>query len=56
MGRVVSLSDAYEWRDFYNPYREARDYQGLGPFRFELSGYVQAVARMTQELTESRTG
>lgn len=56
IGRVVELPDAYEWRDFYNPYREARDYQGFGPFRFEASGYAQAVAQMMKELTESRTG
>jgi hypothetical protein len=56
MGRIVALPGEYEWRDFYNPCRKARDYRGLGPFRFEASAYVGAVAQMMKELAESRTG
>jgi hypothetical protein len=56
MGRIVVLPGAYEWRDFCNPCRKARDYRGFGPFRFKASAYVGAIARMAQELTESRSG
>jgi hypothetical protein len=56
IGQIVELPGAYEWRNFYNPCRTARDYRGLGPFRFGASAYVQAVSQMTKELTESRAG
>lgn len=56
MGRIDALANVYEWNQFCNPYREARDYLGFGPFRFEASGYVQSVSHMMKQLTESRDG
>jgi hypothetical protein len=50
MGRIVALADAYEWRDFHNPCREARDYSGLGPYRFEAAAYEQAACQLKKDL------
>jgi hypothetical protein len=50
MGRIVALPGSYEWRDLHNPCREARDYGGLGPFRFESAGYELAVIQRMQDI------
>lgn len=50
MGRIIASKGAYEWRDFLNPCRDARDYKGLGPFRFEASAYVHAIGKLQESL------
>jgi hypothetical protein len=50
MCRIVAQPGAYEWRDFHNPCREARDYRGLGPFRFEAASYELAVGELMRDI------
>jgi hypothetical protein len=49
MGRIVVLAGRYEWRDLHNPCRDARDYNGLGPFRFEASTYEKTARQLTKK-------
>jgi hypothetical protein len=50
MGRIVALAGVYEWRDLHNPCRDARDYSGLGPYRFEAAAYEQAARQLKKDL------
>jgi hypothetical protein len=50
MGRIVASAGVYEWRDLHNPCRDARDYSGLGPYRFEAAAYEQAARQLKKDL------
>jgi hypothetical protein len=50
MGRIVALAGRYEWRDLHNPFRDARDYSGLGPFRFEAAAYEKTARQLKKDL------
>lgn len=42
--------DAVIWRNFLNPHRPARNYDGFGPFEFARSDYVAALETMGRAL------